>query len=100
MYFVFIIKTRYKSVSRDNGKITREEICDYLASRRNVEKRLINTEVSIQSRKKNMMDFDYYEEYLKSIWNKILLLQCYEKQKRKTDSNFKFFQAAKLLMRF
>ena len=27
-----------------------------------------------------MMDFDYCEEYLRSISNKILLWQCYEKQ--------------------
>ena len=49
IYFVFIIKTRHKSVFCDNGKITRKEIsklfsCDYPASRRNIEKRLINTE--------------------------------------------------------
>ena len=44
MYFVFIIKTRQKPVSRDNDKIARKEIsilfsCDYLTSRRNAEKR-------------------------------------------------------------
>ena len=41
MYFVFIIKTRHKSVFRGNSKITRKEIsklfpCDYLTIRRNV----------------------------------------------------------------
>ena len=71
MYFVFIIKTRHKSLFHDYGKITQKEIsiffsCDYLTSRRNVEKRLIiSTEVSIQSRKK-MIDFDYYEKWLTS----------------------------------
>ena len=57
MYFVFISKTRYKLVFRDNVKITRKEplklfLCDYPASSRNAEKRLLNPEDSIQSRKK------------------------------------------------
>ena len=41
MYFVFVIKTRHKSVSRGNSKFTRKEIsklisCDYLTIRQNV----------------------------------------------------------------
>ena len=37
MYFVFVIKTRHKSLSCDNGKITRKEmsklfLCDYLTT--------------------------------------------------------------------
>ena len=41
MYFVFIIKTTHKSVSRGNNKIIQKEMskllqCDYLAIRRNV----------------------------------------------------------------
>ena len=56
MYFVFIIKTRHKTASHDNGKITQKKIselfsCDYLTNRRNVEKGLItDTEASIQLR--------------------------------------------------
>ena len=77
MYFVFIIKIGHKSVSTYNGKITGKEIkklfsCDYITSRQNVEKRLIDNE-PIQER---IMDFDYYEGYLTSISNKIFLWQC------------------------
>ena len=39
--------------------------------RRNAEKRLI-----LSLLKENMMDFDYHEEYLTSILNKILSWQC------------------------
>ena len=38
------------------------------------------------------MDFAYWEEYLGSILNKILLLK--DDPRRKTDSNFGFSQAA------
>ena len=70
MYFVFIIKTTHKSVSRGNNKITRKEMSklfswDYLNIRR-IKKN--DDEI-----KKKMMDFDYCEEYLTSISNKILL---------------------------
>ena len=46
MYFVFVIKIRSKSVSRDNGKVIRKEMSklfsrDNLTSHRNVEKILI-----------------------------------------------------------
>ena len=79
MYFVFIFKTIHKSVSRANGEITWKEISilfsrNFLDSLRNIEKRLINTVASIQSRKKKM-DFDDYVEYLMGISNKILLSQ-------------------------
>ena len=41
--------------------------CDYLTIRRNVVRKERNQE--------KMMDFDYYEEYLTSISNKMLLWQ-------------------------
>ena len=46
MYFVFVIKIRSKSVSRDDGKVIRKEMSklfsrDNLTSHRNVEKILI-----------------------------------------------------------
>ena len=79
MYSVLVNKTRHKFVSRDNGKITRKAMselfsCDYLTSHRNVESRfIIDTESSIKGK---MVNFDYYEEYLTSISNNILLWQC------------------------
>ena len=41
MYFLFVIKTRHKSVSRGNSKITPKKMlklfsCDYITIRRNV----------------------------------------------------------------
>ena len=85
MYFVFVTKTKCKSVSRNSGKIivTGKEMSklfsfDYLTMhynmvkyRRNAEKRLI-----LSLLEENMMDFDYHEEYLTSILNKILSWQC------------------------
>ena len=56
IYFAFVITTRYKSAYRHNCKITWNEIvksisCDYLTSRRNVEKWLIiDTEASINKK--------------------------------------------------
>ena len=67
-----------------------------------------------------MIDFDYYKEYLTSISKKFIIMavlrkanfhsveiyrlmkdqSCQERSRRKTDSNFNFSQAAKLLMRF
>ena len=46
MYFVFVIKIRSKSVSRDNGKVIQKEMSklflrDNLTSHQNVEKILI-----------------------------------------------------------
>ena len=38
---------------------------------------MIDTEASIKNK---IMEFDYYEEYLRSISKKILLWQCLEKQ--------------------
>ena len=82
MYFVFATKTRCKFVSRDSGKIlvTLKEmselsLCDYLITHfsmvhGNIEKRLTLTLLE-----EKLMDFDYYEEYLTSISNKILW-QC------------------------
>ena len=74
MYSVFVSKTRHNFVSRDNNKITRKEMsnlfsCDYLTIRQNVAREERNQE-------KKMMDFDYYEEYLTSITNKLLLWLC------------------------
>ena len=49
------------------------------------------------------MDFDYYEDYLTSISNKYIrntFMAVSGKAERKTDTNFNFFQAAKLLIRF
>ena len=43
--------------------------CDYLTIRQNVAREERNQE-------KKMMDFDYYEEYLTSIRNKLLLWLC------------------------
>ena len=74
MYSVFVSKTRHNFVSRDNNKITRKEMsnlfsCDYLTICQNVAREERNQE-------KKMMDFDYYEEYLTSITNKLLLWLC------------------------
>ena len=82
MYFVFAIKTRHMSVSRDNGKIKRKKMsklfpcdddhCDMVKCRRNVNlKGLI---LSLQQEK--MVNSDYCVEYLRSISNKILLWHC------------------------
>ena len=76
MYFVFVIKNRHNSVSRGNSKITRKEMsnlyrCDYLTIRQNVAR-----EERKRKKSKKMMNFDYYDEYLTSISNKILLWQC------------------------
>ena len=79
MYFVFTTKTIHKFVSRDSGKIlvtlkemSKLSLCDYLITHfsmmhRNIEKRLTLTLLE-----EKIMDFDYYEEYLTSISNKIL----------------------------
>ena len=77
MCFVFAIKTRHMSFSHNNGKIPRKEMsklfsCDYdhydlLKCRQNV-----NFE---SLRQEKEMDFDYGEEYLRSIPNKVLLWQ-------------------------
>ena len=78
MYLVFVIKTRHNSVSCCNSKITQKEmsklfLCHYLTIGWNVD-------WEGKNQKKKMMDFDYYEEYLTNILNKMLLWQCKEKQ--------------------
>ena len=109
MYFVFIIKTRHKSTSRGNSKITRKEIsklfsCDYLTIRRNVAD-------AGEERNQEKDDGFYlrviFNEYIKQ--NIIMAVlrkanfhsvdicrlmknqSCKKSPRRKTDSNFNFF---------
>ena len=92
MYVVFVIKTKRKSVSRGNSKITRKEMpklfsckqpsqfaemCIRIASQLDEIDEIAGEE---GNNKKKMIDFDHSEEYSKSILNKILLWQCQEKQ--------------------
>ena len=60
------------SVSRDNGEIT--------STKSNVEKLWILKKWILSGQQEKIMDFEYCEEYLRSILNKILLWQCWEKQ--------------------
>ena len=87
MYFVFAVKTKHKSISYDNGKITGKEMsklfsCDCLTIHYSSTVRWNVAEMSILKRsilslqQKKMMDFDYFGEYVRSISNKILLRQC------------------------
>ena len=70
MYFVFIIKTRHKSVSSGNSKITRKEMSKLPFAKVKLDEMLEKKRI-----KKKMMDFDYRQNYLRSISNKILLWQ-------------------------
>ena len=70
MYFVFIIKTRHKSVSPGNSKITRKEMSKLSFAKMKLDEMLEKKRI-----KKKMMDFDYRQNYLRSISNKILLWQ-------------------------
>ena len=75
-------------------------VTSYLTSRRNKEKRLIiDTEASmIQSRKNDgfWLLLGIFSEYNKQN----IIMATLRNTKRKTDSNFNFVQAAKLLIRF
>ena len=81
MNFVFTIKTEYKSVAHDNSKIAPKKISKIIfvawwnAAKMSILKRLI-----MRLQQEKMMDFDYCDEYLGSISNKILFWQCFEKQ--------------------
>ena len=70
MYFVFIIKTRHKSVSPGNSKITRKEMPKLPFAEMKLDEMLEKKRIN-----KKMMDFDYRHNYLRSISNKILLWQ-------------------------
>ena len=72
----FVIKTRQKSVSRDNSKITRKEISKLIrVTTSPFVEMWLDEMLRKKGIKKKMMDFDYCEEYLTNISNKILLWQ-------------------------
>ena len=104
MYFVFIIKTRHKSVSRDNDKITRKVIsklfsCNYLTSRWNERgdwSLVLKLQFNQEENDRFRLLWGIFNEYIKQN----VIMAVFREAKRKTDSNFYFVQAAKFLMRF
>ena len=114
MYFVFVIKTRHKFVSRRNNKITRKEMsklfsCDYLTIHRNVAR--------CQRERYQEKDYGLYlciifNEHIKE--NIIMAVlrranfhsvdicrlmknkSCEKRSRRKSDSNFKTLIYSKL----
>ena len=123
MYFVFVIKIRSKSVSRDNGKVIRKEMSklflrDNLASHQNVEKILIiDTDWGLNQQQKTWILITmkniwrvyrtkyYYGSVNKANFHSVDICRfrknqsCKKRSRRKAGSNFIFFQAAKLHMR-
>ena len=77
LYFVFVIKTRHKSLSCDNGKITRKEmsklfLCDYLTTHysmvkchENVNFEEINTESSTGKNDGVRLIWGIFKEHIK-----------------------------------
>ena len=81
MYFVFAIKTRHMSISRDNSKITRKEmlklfLCDY--NHYDIVKcplKVIFEEIDTEPSARKNNEF-WQQGYLRIMSSKILLEQC------------------------
>ena len=68
MCFVFVVKTKHKSVSRGDIKITRKEIFNYFRETTpSFAEMWLDEMLEKKGIKKKMMGFDYCEEYLTRI---------------------------------
>ena len=125
MYFVFVIKSRHKFVSHDNGKITQKAVsklfpCDYLATHYSMAKWLWNVNIEEIDTEPSTGENDGFwllpgiaklyirENIIMAVFREanshsvdICRLQknqnCKRRSWRKTDSNLDFSQAAKRL---
>ena len=118
MYFVFVTKTRHKSVSCGNSKIIRKEMSKIFScgqfTHHSSKCNQVDKMLEVKGIKKKMMNFDYceegiFKEYIKQniimavlekanfhsvdICRLIKSQSCKNRSRRKTDSNFIFCQA-------